>query len=219
MGSDVFTVICKRCKNLLLILFFCVVATCSAQRFNTPYYGVTSDPMVLEHILEFKNDSIVEFSSVHRHMQPRHSWSLSYSVNDGVISIDIASSLGNDFIEFMKQIEVPSNYNSIKLVVDENVLLNHANKTVYLEHSEYQKMDYTTFVLDDDYIIKDNTNNKYYHLENGVLKTDKKRGRIFKRKMSNLTEDKFDIKILLGYDAYLKYGFHQICGVVEFYKR
>jgi hypothetical protein len=151
-------------------------------------------------------------------MQPRYSWSFKYSLRDGLISIYCDSTLGDSMFERMNQIGFPFDRYLIELEIKEKVLLNHSNKIVYLKNSEYQKMTYTTFIIDGNKFIRDNSEDIFYILENGMLKRSRKAGGVFRKLIKNLDKDNFQHSILFGYEAYLKYGFHSISGVIEIYR-
>ena len=183
-----------------------------SQEFNKIYYGIVSDSINRNHYLEFKNDSIVELTSIRRHMQPQLRIELTYSKNEGNISINSDHITKEDANEIKQYGFIPFLTES-NMRTDGKALLNRTDKIVYVVYDDFKNESYTTYIIDGtEYRQEDAIANSY-----GLLEREPKRNRKLKRKLKKIGSDieNYEIQVYKGINAYLKFGYEKVLGVIE----
>lgn len=203
----------KKLLRILLLFLICLITSETfSQEYNKIYYGIASDSIHRDHYLKFKNDSIVELISIHRHMQPQLTIELTYSSNDGkiVIKPDLITEQNTDKI---KQFGFTSFLNKINIEIDDKALIDKTNRIVYVIYDDFKKSNYTTFIIDGIEYHQENTINNSY----GLTENQPKRNRELERRLNEIQRNlnNYKIKIHAGFDAYLKFGYEKVFGVVE----
>ena len=203
----------KKPLRILITLLICLITGESySQEFNKLYYGIVSDSINRNHYLEFKNDSIVELISIRRHMQPQLRIELTYSKHDGNISIN-PDKINEQKAEEIKQYGFNPFLTEVFLENDGKAFLNKTDKIIYVEHNDFKNESYTTYIIDGiEYRQKDAIANSY-----GLLERQPKRNRKLKRKLKKIEPDieNYKIEVHKGIDAYLKFGYEKVLGVIE----
>lgn len=201
--------------KILITLLICFLSTQQySQELNQKYFGIVSSKSSINHYLEFKNDSIVELTPVNQSMQSYYGNTLKYSRENRTITIEIASNenrnseniIRDDFFHFSEP---------VLLHIDKKALLDKKNDVVYILSDDFKKRNYTTFIIDGEEFRQESL--MTYPL--GFLSGDVKKNRKLKRKLrkikSDLDSKNYNIIIYRGLDAYLKFGYDKVFGVVE----
>ena len=175
-----------------------VAASIHAQNFNKEYYGVNSEKNEQNHLLTILNDSVVVISFQKYHM---------YKIPDQLYSYQKI-----DSVYLLNRLEKDETFLDTTLRLDydkkENVFVDENNSTIYFLFEDYQKLNHTTFLIDDKKLIMQNEghSNNNSDLKNATRKLEK-----------NI--DQYNHKFYLGLKAYRKCGYDCIFGVVEFSKK
>jgi len=205
----------KKPLRILITLLICLFASESySQEFNKIYYGIVSDSISRNHYLEFKNDSIVELLSIHRHMQPQLRMIFLYSKENGIITInsnEIKKQNSKDinqygFFQFLE---------NVQLEIDGKALLDKKNKVVYVFLDDFKKGHYTTYIIDGEEFKQDNLIANSYGLVEKEMKMNRKLKKKLKTIKSELENENYNIVVYKGIDAYTKFGYDKVLGVIE----
>ncbi len=203
----------KKTLRILTTLLICLIASETySQEYNKIYYGIVSDSIHRNHYLEFKNDSIIELTSICRHMQPQLNIELPYSNVNGKISIT-SNQLTEQNRNEIKQYGFIPFLNGITIENDGNAFLDKTNRMIYVIYDDFKNDSYTTYIIDGiEYRQKDAIANSY-----GLLEREPKRNRKLKRKLKQIEPDleNYKIEVHKGIDAYLKFGYEKVLGVIE----
>ena len=184
-----------------------------SQELDKIYYGIVSDSISRNHYLEFKNDSLVELSSIRRHMQKPLIISFSYHTTDGLIFIESDKILEAD-IENLKQYGFQQFIDQIVLKQDsEKAILDESNRIVYVSLEDFRKDNYTTYVVDGIEFRQDGAMTNSY----GLLEKEPKRNRKLERKLKKIDSnlEDYNIKVYKGINAYESFGYEYVLGVIE----
>ncbi|AZQ44013.1 hypothetical protein [Nonlabens ponticola] len=202
----------KPLRILITLLIFLIACESYAQEFNKVYYGIASDSINRDHYLEFKNDSVVELISIHVHMQPQLRIKLTYSNNEGNILIESDQETKQDANQ-IKQYGFNPFLNEIHIEKDGKALLNKVDGIVYVIYDDFKNKSYTTYIIDSIKYRQENAIANSY----GLLERKPKRNRKLKRKLKKIKSDlyNYQIEVYKGIDAYLKYGYDNVFGVIE----
>ena len=205
----------KKPLRILITLHICLISSASySQELNKIYYGIVSDSIHRNHYLEFKNDSIVELTSILRHMQPQLRIELKYSEQNGTISINSENKDEKNHNE-LNQFGFSAFTSGISLENDEKALLDKNNKVVYVYLDDFKKTHYTTYLIDGEEYKQENfIANSYGLIERG-MKMNRKLKKKLKRIKSDLENEEYNIVVYKGIDAYLKFGYDKVMGVIE----
>lgn len=197
--------------NIFLIISLSLLSISSyAQKLNTVYVGYSSDSLSQWNLLEFKNDSILQFraytSHKNMHIGGYTGITMSYTKNNNNIYIKKtsfqpqSSSLGI--------IIPPPSYfldNDIILKIDDKAIIDENDNRVYVEQNDVEKnKDNIIFVF----------NGKSYN------QGTRKARRIFAREIKLDNAENYRITVYRGLNAYLKYGYDAVLGgVIEIKKK
>ena len=199
--------------RIIITLLICLFASRSySQQFNKIYYGIVSDSIQRNHYLKFKNDSIVELTSIHRHMQPQLRIELTYSTSDGKISIK-SDQITEQNADEIKKYGFNSFLAGINIENDGKALLDKVNKIIYIIYEDFKNINYTTYIIDGIEFLQENTLSNSY----GLLVREPKINKKLKQRLKEVEskKKKYKIEVYTGIDAYLKFGFEKISGVIE----
>lgn len=183
---------------------------------NILYYGVSSDSVFANHQLEFKNDTLLEISSMPRHMSAQFKIAFNYKrennsimINKKVInSKDSLVLINFGFSQFL---------NSIFLIMENKALLDEINNIVYVLYNDFKDKYYLTYLID----------NKVYKQESGfsdsygLIKNSPKENKELKDKLNSINEviNDYDFKVYRGLEAYRRFGYMSVFGVFELKRR
>lgn len=195
---------------LLLFLFFLSNYSFS-QKNASIYYGVASDTAQNNHILKFINDTLLEVSSVPKHMSKNIKINVRYKkIKDSIIiykdKIDVSDS--SSLLKYnLKQF-----LNSQILTVEANDLINEQFDIVYIPYTVMRQKYFVTYIIDNEIY------RQRYQISNTYGLLDKKYGanRKLKRKIESLNGKIKSYKIYKGLKGYRKYGYNGVFGVIEF---
>ena len=205
----------KKPSRILIILLISLIASESySQELNKIYYGIVSDSKSQPHYLEFKNDSIVEFISIQRHMQPLSRMTFLYSKENGIISIN-TNELKTQNSEELNQYGFFKFSENVQLEIDGKALLDKRNKIVYVFLDDFKKGYYTTYIIDGEEFKQKNQIANSYGLVEKEIKMNRKLKKKLKTIKSDLENENYNIIVYRGIDAYLKFGYDKVLGVIE----
>lgn len=208
--------IVKQSLTVLLIMISLFSCISNGQELNEKYYSVVSDSITRNHLLEFKNDSIVELLSIRRHMQPQLSIELNYSNIQGVLTIH-SEKITPTQREKLNQYGFFSFLKGIGIEKDGKALLDKSNKVVYIIEDDFNNFLYNTFIIDGEEFREKNIIANSYGLIDKKIKKNRKLRRKLREIESNFYQ--YDIVISKGIDAYLKYGYEMVMGVIVINKK
>ena len=203
----------KKPLRILIILLICLFASESySQEFNKIYYGIVSDSISRNHYLEFKNDSIVELYSIQRHMQSQFKMAFVFKKENGKIRIQ-KNRITPTELEKLNQYGFEYFSKKIELDTDGKALLDKTNRVVYVIYDDFKNDNYTTYIIDGNEYRQENALANSY----GLLEREPKRNRKLKKKLKKIESNykNYTIKIHKGIDAYLKFGYEKVLGVIE----
>ena len=203
----------KKPLRILIILLICLFASESySQEFNKIYYGIVSDSISRNHYLEFKNDSIVELYSIQRHMQSQFKMAFVFKKENGKIRIQ-KNRITPTELEKLNQYGFEYFSKKIELDTDGKALLDKTNRVVYVIYDDFKNDNYTTYIIDGNEYRQENALANSY----GLLEREPKRNRKLKRKLKKIESDlkNYKIEVHKGIDAYLKFGYEKVLGVIE----
>lgn len=202
-------------SRILISILICLLANgLYSQELDKIYFGIVSDSISRNHYLEFKNDSIVELISVLRHMQPQSRISFLYSKENGIITIK-SNGLNEQKIEEINQYGFSQFSNNIQLEIDNKALIDKENKVVYVYLDDFKKEHYTTYIINGEEFKQENLITNSYGLVEREMKMNRKLKRKLKTIKSDLEKEKYSIIVYRGLDAYLKFGYDKVMGVIE----
>jgi len=205
----------KKPSRILIILLISLIASESySQKLNKIYYGIVSDSISQPHYLEFKNDSVVEFKSIQRHMQPQSRAAFLYSKENGIITIN-SNKLKTQNAEEFNQYGFFKFSENIQLEIDGKALLDKKNKIVYVFLDDFSKAHYTTYIIDGEEFKQKNLIANSYGLVKKKMKMNRKLKKKLKTIKSDLEDENYNIVVYRGIDAYLKFGYDKVLGVIE----
>ena len=145
-------------------------------------------------------------------MQPQLRIELTYSKNDGKITIK-SDQITEQIADEIKQYGFIPFLTGINIENDGKALLNKANKIIYVNYNDFKNDNYTTYIIDGiEYRQKDAIANSY-----GLLESEPKRNRKLERKLKKIQPDlnNYKVEVYKGIDAYLKFGYEKVLGVIE----
>ena len=84
---------------------------------------------------------------------------------------------------------------------------------VYLD--DFKKEHYTTYIINGEEFKQENLMTNSYGLVEREMKMNRKLKRKLKTIKSDLEKEKYNIVVYRGLDAYLKFGYDKVMGVIE----
>jgi len=199
-----------------LTYFLTTFSFCHAQKLRTLYYGVSSDSLHSGHQLEFKNDTSLEVSTFPRHMSRQFTMTFHYKKSGKTIEIfnpniskqDSFALTNNGFKQFL---------NKVIFTVDGKAIIDKSNGLIYVVYDDFKRRYYLTYVID----------NKVYKQETGlsdaygIIKNNPKDNKVLQDKLASLKDDlkNYDLKVYKGLEAYNKFGYKSVFGVIELKRR
>lgn len=203
-------------KPILILMYFVVALSfCQAQNLNnTLYYGISSaDSLCRGHQLVFKNDSTLEISTFPRHRSVQFTMIFKYKrlgkiievFNDSISKEDSIAVITNNFGLFLSK---------LVLIIDGKALVDDTNNLlVYVIHKDFKEKYYLTYLID----------NKIYKQETGLsdayglIKNEPKENQALKKKLETIRDKlkDYEMKVYKGLEAYKKFGYECVFGVIE----
>jgi hypothetical protein len=193
----------------LLISFYSVSAL--SQNLNEIYWGITTESSSNQCYLEFKNDSILELSSIPKHMSSQFNTTFVYKkINNKIVvknqkldSAIIAKLTAYGYAHFLSYFE---------LRIENNAILDSINRIVYVPKKDVKSINYTTYIIEGiEYKqLNDLSDN------NVQLKRESNSNGSLRKKLKSIEsqKEKYQIYFFKGIDAYLNYGYEKVMGVI-----
>jgi hypothetical protein len=199
-----------------LIIVLLAGYNCYSQKLNKIYHGISSDSLLNDHQLEFKNDSLLEISTFPRHMSQQFKMTFEYKWTDGILATqrternasDSLSLIGNGFEQFILPVQ---------LTMDKKALIDEKNDIIYVVSKDFEKNGKLTYIVDEKtYQLDFGLTNSY-----GLLEKSPRDNKKLSKKMDSIKDDlnQYDIEVYKGLSAYRKYGYESVFGVVVISKK
>jgi hypothetical protein len=200
------------------IVLTCIFASfnlCYAQKLNTVYYGISTDSLHNGHLLEFTNDTTIEISSFPRHMSQQFKISLKYKKKGNVIQVynpDVsreqsAALLNNRFQQFSE---------TVFMRVSQKAIIDSSNRVIYVQYKDFEKKVHLTYLIDGViYLQETGLPNSY-----GLITNNPEENRALNRKLAAISDSlhNYSIHVYKGLEAYNKFGYRSVFGVIELKK-
>ena len=182
-----------------------------SQELNVKYLSIPNDSVNLRHTLIFYSDSIVEISSEHSFYGYRYNKKIKYKRVDNIISINIDKKLILDTV-----FNTTFGFNGIKkLTIEGNALICETEKVIYVKKDDFQKPRNFYVIIDGKKHIQPTGQRKLF----GFINLPYRANRKLRKELNKLDLDDYDSRLLRGFEAYEKYGYKYIFGVLEIEKK
>lgn len=189
---------------------------CQAQKLNSIYYGVSSGSLHSGHQLEFKTDSTFELSTFPRHMSRQFKMTFNYyrkgntiELRQGTISQKDSQSLSNNgLIQFLK---------ATTFAIDKRAIVDTSSKMVYVLYKDFSKKYYLTYLIEGKAYKQETGLSDAY----GLIKINPKENKALKEKLASLNDNlhNYMVNVYKGLEAYNKFGYDSVFGVIEFRRK
>ena len=196
--------------------FLTTFSFCQAQKLRTLYYGVSSDSLHIGHQLEFKNDTSLEISTFPRHMSRQFTMTFHYKKSGKTIEIfnssiseqDSSALTNNGFKQFL---------NKVIFTVDGKAIIDKSNSLIYVVYDDFKRKYYLTYLIDNNIYKQETGLSDAY----GIIKNNPKDNKVLQDKLVSLKDDlkNYDIKVYKGLEAFNKFGYKSVFGVIELKRR
>ena len=129
--------------------------------------------------------------------------------NPNISKQDSFALTNNSFKQFL---------NKLIFTVDGKALIDNRNSLIYVVYNDFKRKYYLTYLID----------NKIYKQETGlsdaygIIKNNPKDNKVLQDKLASLKEGdlrNYDIKVYKGLEAYYKFGYKSVFGVIELKRR
>lgn len=194
-------------KRSILFIFISAVV-CSYGQPSDNYISISTDKTG-GHLLTFINDSIIEFSTIARHMSPSMKMNYMYTATDSSIDIFIKPTVRKDNSPL--PIEVLSSTH-IHLTKIKGGFIDHDHSLMYVRRKDFKKDRDLVFCIDGKLYFQDMGECDGY----GLLKRDAKPNAELENKLKQMEEGKYKSELIKGLDAYKRFGMEHVFGVIVF---
>lgn len=186
-------------KNLIYIFCFLLSLNLYSQKFNEEYY-LFSNENISENLI-FKNDSIVISKPIFRGGIYLKSY-----YEEKVYKYEI---IKDSLIIYNFR-----NSENIKFKIKENYIENSDRKEIYIIRNDFEKFPDLAVKFKDKiyWIVSPQTSN-------GVIIKERKVNKKIQKLLKNEEIDNLNIKLYSGYDAFSKFGFKYVFGIIEVTKK
>ena len=107
--------------------------------------------------------------------------------------------------------------NKVIFTVDGKAIIDKSNSLIYVVYDDFKRKYYLTYLID----------NKIYKQETGlsdaygIIKNNPKDNKVLQDKLASLKDDlkNYDIKVYKGLEAFNKFGYKSVFGVIELKRR
>lgn len=210
-------VILQSMRHLILLTCFSVsLMICYGQKLNKVYYGVSSDSLHHGHELEFVNDTTLEIRTFPRHMSQQFKLIFNYRRINNTLELykkdistrDSIALINNKFSQYCDH---------TVLIIDGKALTDESNGIVFVLYKDFKKK-YDLIYLVDGEIYKQETGLPDSY---GLINIKSKENKALKKRMTSIKNDlnNYDLKIYRGLEAYKKFGYESVFGVIELKRR
>lgn len=203
-------------SGILLASVLIVTGICHGQALKTIYSGISSDSLHSSHQLEFLSDSTVELMAFPRHMSPEFRSLLSYRRRGDILTIcpegisrsDSAALTDRGFQQYLY---------CVTLAIEGKALTDDAHGQVFVPDKDFGKQHEPIYIIDGE-IFKQKTPMPDSY---GLVYRKAKRNRTLKKRLAAIKEDlvNYDVKVYKGLNAYRRFGYEAVFGVIELTKR
>lgn len=193
----------------LFILTFLTFTFCYGQKLKQTYYGVSSNSLYSGHQLVFITDTTLEISTFPRHMSKQFKMTFNYNRTGDKIEILTNNILPGDSIAL-------SNYGmtqflkSLTLAKDKRAIVDTFAKMVYVLYKDFSRKYYLTYIIDGKSYKQETGLSDAY----GLIKNNPKENKALKDKLTSLALDNYTVNVYKGLDAYEKFGYDNVFGVI-----
>ena len=193
----------------LFILTLLSFSFCYGQKLNQTYYGVSSDSLYSGHQLVFISDSTLEISTFPRHMSKQFKLTFNYKRtgdkidirNNNILTADSTALSNHGMTQFLK---------SLTLAKDKRAIVDTSAKMVYVLYKDFSKRYYLIYIIDGkSYKYETGLSDAY-----GLIKNNPKENKFLKDKLASLNLDNYTANVYKGLDAYEKFGYDNVFGVI-----
>jgi hypothetical protein len=195
-------------KNIILFALIFIQTLSFGQKIGEMFICADS---LRSYQFRLLSDSIIEFSTKWRHMQPPIRANFYYNNTDSTIEIlrqkiePIKSNQGGIFIETFKEIQT-SILRKIK-----SGFIDDKNKIIFVSETDFGKSPKTLYIVDGKKYFQNNGETNGY----GLLQKKGKKNRKLQKRLKYLNKDKCDIEIVKGgLVTYKKYGIESAFGAI-----
>ena len=198
-------------KILAFIILSCFYYSYYSQRPNVVYSAIIADSSLKGHLLDVQNDSILEIRTYPRHMSASFRIKFRYT-RDGRIRIHKRELSSNDSLALIKN-GLKQYLNEVTLDIEKRALIDQSNRVVFVRYKDFAKWYYFTYVINQKfYTEKWGTTNSY-----GLITKSYRENKKIDAWLSKIGKqpDQYEVKVLIGLDAYKKYGYKRVYGVIE----
>ncbi|WP_405377966.1 hypothetical protein [Nonlabens sp. Asnod3-A02] len=205
-------------KILLLFIIVSIPSFVFSQVYNKTYYGVVSDSLFKRHMITFKNDSIVELSSIPCHFifndsKKNIKSTFNYHKRNDSISI-LKNDLDKDEIKKINELGYSQFLNNLTLNIDKKAIVDNKNQVVYVLLSDFPETYNSTFIIDQEiFIIKNGTSNLYGMISSLTESNDQLEVK-FDAAIKDVIDGKKTLNSINGIEAFYKYGYNYVLGGV-----
>lgn len=177
-------------KLFLVLLCILTCSVCQGQVLGEYFVSIPSDSTVARRI-KFITDSTGELSRIPTHMSVQQKELFTYRVKDGLIEI------------------LPQ---KLTLKVIENGFISESNSTIYVRERDFSKNRDIRVIIDGKEYIQNVGETNSYGL---VVKGARRNKKLHKRVNAILQNpDKYTIQTFKGLEAYKRYGYKGVYGVI-----
>jgi hypothetical protein len=202
--------------EVILLFFFFIPVLCFSQKKEVVYFGLSSDSLISNHQIIFQKDSVLELSTFPRHMSQQFKAQLNYRrVNESVFintsnlnSIDSIKFINNNLQQFLQ---------GVILKIDNRAILDENNSVIYVLYDDFGKNYFITYLIEgEEFKQKSSLPDSY-----GLLKTTPKTNKRLKKKLNSINAEleDYEINVHKGIDAYRRFGYESVFGVIELNKK
>ena len=180
-----------------------------AQDRKISYYGLPSDTTLASHLLTVLTDSTIEVSSMPHHLSQQYQKTLSYSIHQSELVVlgDISENIPTQYSFVSK---------GFKLIRKGDALLDTSSKTVYVPVNQFQTYNLLYIIDGKHYLQKMGQTDGY-----GIIKKQFKQNSSLEHALKNLepTIETHSVNVYKGFEAYQRYGYKYVFGVIEICKK
>jgi len=124
--------------------------------------------------------------------------------NSNISQQDSIALTNNGFRQFLT---------NLVLIIEGKALTDNSNNLVYVRFNDFKKKYYLTYLIDDKIYKQETGLSDAY----GLIKNNPKDNKILQDKLASIKDDlkNYSIKIYKGLDAYKRFGYKNVFGVIE----
>jgi hypothetical protein len=203
-------------RATLLISALVTFCFCQAQKRSSLYYSVSSDSLHTGHQLEFKSDSSLEISTFPRHMSRQFKMTVNYKRAGNTIKL-ILCTISQEDSQSLSNNGLTQFLNETTFIIDKRAIVDTSSKMVYVLYKDFSKKYFLTYLIDGKAYKQETGLSDAY----GLIKNNPKENKALNKKLACLNDnlDNYIINVYKGLEAYNKFGYESVFGVIEFRRR